>query len=90
MLAYLLFWILPNKYDSVFLPITGYCFVGISYCLFASASWPIISFVVEQYAVGTAVGIGFCFQAIGVFTGSLVVGAIAPSKKDTSGDYQLV
>lgn len=87
-LGFLYFAFLPEKVDSNIAAIFGYLTIGLGYSFFAAASWPMISYVVERQTVGTATGIGFCFQAIGILVGSLIVGAISVASKNEKGEVQ--
>jgi len=55
--------------------------IGLSYSIFAATTWPCIPYIVKPHVSGTAIGIGFCFQAIGIFVGSYIVGVISVANK---------
>ena len=67
--------------DAIYHAIIGYSIIGISYCFFGAASWPMIPYVVDDQVVGTAYGIAFCCENMGSIFGPLVVGWISDSNK---------
>ena len=83
--AHFLFAFLPNKIDNIIPAIIGYSMIGLSYCLFGTASWAMIPYVVEDKVVGTAFGIGFAFENIGNVFGPMIVGLITDNSKESDG-----
>jgi len=51
-------------------------FVGISYSMVAASLWPCIPFIVKQHELGTAYGLFFAIQNVGLFFSPLLVGHI--------------
>lgn len=54
-------------------------FVGISYSMVASSLWPAIALIVKPKELGTAYGLFFSIQNIGLFLAPLVIGRITSS-----------
>jgi len=77
--------LIPNTGNPIYYGIIGYTMIGVSYSLFASTAWPCIPYIVSPKTVGTAIGIGYCFQALGIFIGSYIVGFISVKSKGDDG-----
>jgi len=60
--------------------------IGASYCVYAAAMWPSVSYVVEPRVLGTAYGFITSVQNGGLAVVPLIVGAI----KDKTGSYRYV
>lgn len=71
---------LPTSVKSFFAAFVGYVIIGTSYCLFGTAIWPMIPYVVNKRVLGTAYGIVLCFQSVGPIFGPIVVGRILDQK----------
>ncbi len=72
---------LPNKESSRSSAYWMYILMGVSYGFFGATSWPMIPFAVDRRMLGTAYGIGFGFQSIGIVFGPLLVGKIADANR---------
>lgn len=57
-------------------PIVPMFFVGVSYSMVAASLWPCIPLIVPPKALGTAYGLFFAIQNMGLFVAPLVVGHI--------------
>lgn len=57
-------------------PIVPMFFVGVSYSMVAASLWPCIPLIVPANALGTAYGLFFAIQNMGLFIAPLVVGHI--------------
>jgi MFS family permease len=77
--------LIPNNGNPAYYGIIGYSLVGLSYSFFAATAWPCIPYLVPSKSVGTAIGIGYCFQALGIFIGSYIVGIISVNSKGADG-----
>jgi len=68
--------------------ILGYGMIGVAYCLFGTASWAMIPYVVDEQVVATAYGIAYSFENIGNVIGPYIVGWIS-DKNEVNGvvDY---
>ena len=75
--AHFYFAYLEPQVTDTYHAIIGYLMIGLAYCLFATASWAMIPFVVDEKVVGTAFGIGFAFENVGNVFGPTIVGIIS-------------
>ena len=57
-------------------PIIPMIFVGFAYSMVAASLWPCIPLIVKSNALGTAYGLFFAIQNIGLFIGPLLIGHI--------------
>merc|ERR1712232_563000 len=57
-------------------PIIPMFFVGISYSMVAASLWPCIPLIVKPHELGTAYGLFFAIQNIGLFFAPLIIGSI--------------
>jgi len=68
--------------------VVGYAMIGLSYCLFGAASWPMIPYVVDDHVVATGYGLAFTCENIGCIIGPVIVGWISDTYKTEEGtDY---
>lgn len=90
MVSYGLMAAIPNTGCSVVYGVVGYTLIGFSYSLFAAITWSCIPYLVPSKSTGTALGIGCCFQALGIFVGAYFVGLISVHNKGADGKVKYV
>ena len=80
--AFSLLMAIENTGNPISYGVISYTLVGLSYSFYAAVAWPCIPYLVPSNTIGTAIGINHCFQALGIFSGSFLVGVISVNNKE--------
>lgn len=90
--AHIIFVCLANiDMDAVALPVIGYIFYGISYCLVSSSLNPMLPYAVDGKVYGTAFGMLYVAESVGVVVVPIIIGLLQRNfKEDGVINYHIV